>query len=379
MWFPMSHPSKTTRLISLDAFRGAVVAAMILVNSPGTYRAVYSQLRHAEWNGWTCADCVFPFFLFIVGVSTTFSISRRKHRGDGNMDWERSFLRRFLILFGLGLFVSSYPIFHLSTLRIPGVLQRIAICYLVASFIVLRTGIRAQVFWTFGILVSYWLMLEFVPVPGIGAGVLEPGRNFAAWFDSLLLSNGHMWSHYGTWDPEGIASTIPAISTTLFGSLTGRWLLSARSRGEKTRWMFVAGLALVVLGMIFAMRLPVNKGVWTSSYAVFTAGGALTWFAAFYWLIDVKGYARWAKPFKIFGMNAITIYVLSEILDTTFRFIRFTDAAGANRSLRSHLFRRCFEPLMSLENASLCFAVAYVLLMFLVAWFMWKKQWFVKI
>jgi predicted acyltransferase len=375
----MSHSSNSTRLISLDAFRGAVIVAMILVNSPGTYRAVYSQLRHAEWNGWTYADWVFPFFLFVVGVSTTLSITRRKSRGEGDALLERSFIRRFVILFGLGLFVGSYPIFHASTLRIPGVLQRIALCYLFTSYIVLRTGIRAQIFWAFGILVFYWLMLELVPVPGIGAGVLEPGRNFAAWFDSLLLDKAHMWSHYETWDPEGIASTLPAISSTLFGALTGHWLLSSRSGEEKTIWMFVAGQALVVLGVIFSIQLPINKGIWTSSYVVFTVGWALTWLAVFYWLIDVRGYVRWAKPFTIFGMNAITVYVLSEILDTTFRFIRFTDAAGADRSLRAHLFRKCFEPLMSLENASLCFAVAYVLLMFLMAWFMWRKRWFVKI
>lgn len=374
----MSDSTEYRRLVSLDAFRGAAIAGMILVNNPGTYRGVYSQLRHAEWNGWTCADLVFPFFLFAVGMSTKLSCDRRKSRGDSNAKLGRSFLRRSLILFVIGLFVSNYPLFHLSTLRIPGVLQRIAVCYLAAAFIVLWGEARAILSWTVALLVSYWLMLEFVPVPGIGPGALEPGRNFAAWFDSLFLS-GHLWAHYGTWDPEGIASTIPAVSSTLFGALTGCWLSSNRSGVEKTWWMLAAGQLLIALGVIFGFRLPINKGIWTSSYAVFSAGWAIECFAVFYWLIDVRRYHRWSKPFVIFGMNAIAVYVLSEILDLTFRFIRFTNAEGVNRSLRSHFFRGCLEPLMSLEKASFCHAALCLLLMYLVAWFMWKKRWFLKV
>ena len=220
------------RLASLDAFRGLTIALMIVVNSPGDAVNVFTPLRHADWNGWTFADTVFPSFLFIVGVSLVYSFAKRQ---EGRIVLR--ILRRTIILFALGLFVNAYPTFELSTLRIPGVLQRIALCYFFASLIVLRTGLRGRILWLIGLLASYWLMMRFIPVPGIGTGVLEPGRNFAAWVDSHLLK-GYMWSYYdGAWDPEGIASTIPAIATTLFGVLTGQWLRSSfQTAGKLPEW-----------------------------------------------------------------------------------------------------------------------------------------------
>lgn len=374
----MDSSTQKRRLISLDVFRGATIAAMILVNTPGTYGAVYRELRHAEWNGWTFTDCIFPFFLFIIGVSLAVSLSRRMAGGEPKLKIEWHVLRRSAILFALGLFLNGFPIFHLSTLRIPGVLQRIALCYLIASTIVINSRILAQVCWTVGLLLVYWLMMQFIPVPEIGHGVYEPGRNFAAYIDSLFLS-GHMWAHYETWDPEGIVSTIPAVSTTLFGVLTGHWLSTHHSREKKSVGMFFAGLLLVVTGLTMNVWLPINKNIWTSTYSVFMAGLALTSLGFLSWLIDAKGFKWWTKPFVVFGMNPITVYLLSETLDETLRFLGMTDQSGSYLSLRQFLYRHYFLPLASPINASLLFAVAYLLLMYVVAWIMWRKHWFVKI
>jgi predicted acyltransferase len=369
--------TQAKRLLSLDAFRGFTIAGMILVNSPGSYREVYPQLRHAQWNGWTFADTIFPFFLFIMGVSMVYSLARRKEIGHVDASLDLQIVKRTIVLFGLGLFMNSYPIFHLSTLRIPGVLQRIALCYFFTSLIMRRYGPIGQAFWLFGFLASYWLMMRFVPVPWIGAGVLEPGNNFAAYVDSLFLE-GHMLPQYETWDPEGLVSTIPAIGTTLFGVLCGEYLRSPVASRKKTAGMLCTGVALVMLGMVMDHWLPINKGIWTSTFSIFMAGLAFLCLALFYWLIDVKGYKRWATMFVILGMNSIAIYFLAEILDTTLRFV-LHHVAGSTISLRIYLHRSFFTPLASPENASLLFAVSYVFLMFLIAWAMWKKRLFIKI
>jgi len=373
------HPqTQSKRLFSLDAFRGLTIAAMILVNTPGTHSAIYPQLKHAEWNGWTFADCVFPFFLFIVGVSIVFSFSKRKERGDTDAKLEQQVAKRTLIIFGLGLFLNGFPIFHLSTLRIPGVLQRIALCYFFASLIVLRTSLKTLPYWLAGLLAAYWLMMEFIPVPGIGAGVYEPGRNFAAYIDSLFLA-GHTWARCEAWDPEGLVSTIPAIASTLFGVLTGYWLRSSHSTEKKTVAMLAAGLALLLLGRALGIWLPINKNLWTSSFSIFMAGWALCCLATLYWIIDVKQCKRWAIPFLVLGMNSISIYVLSEVLDTSLRFISIPSGSGLSVNLREYIYERFFQPFASPINASLLFAISFVVLMFLVAWIMWKRNWFVKI
>ena len=305
----------TQRLVSLDAFRGATIAGMILVNDPGDWGNVYPQLRHAAWHGWTFTDWIFPFFLLIVGVAMTFSFARRVEEGADRMKLMGHVFRRSLIIFALGLFLAGFPFgllfghsFSLANLRIPGVLQRIAVCYLASSAIFLTTHVRGQVAWIVGLLAGYWAMIMLIPVPGYGAGFLEPTGNLCWYIDSNLLA-GHTWSGAPApgFDPEGILSTLPAIATTLFGVLTGHWLRSERSKEEKTAWMFVSGNLLLLAGAILDMWLPINKNLWTSSYSVFMAGWALVCLAMFYWLIDVKGYTKWSKPFVIYGMNAITV------------------------------------------------------------------------
>jgi predicted acyltransferase len=366
------------RLYSLDAFRGFTIASMILVNCPGTYGAVYPQLRHAEWNGWTFTDTIFPAFLFIMGVSMVFSFAGRTQNGTINSQLQFQIVKRTLILFALGLFVNDFPVFHLSTIRVPGVLQRIALCYFFTSLIVLKSSVRGQVYWLIGLLASYWLMMRFVPVPEVGTGVMEPGRNLAAYVDSLFLE-GHMWMHYETWDPEGLLSTIPAIGTTLFGVLSAHWLRSQLPGGRKVLGLLCAGVVLLALGWILGGWFPINKSIWTSTFSIFMAGIASMGLALFHWIIDLKGYRRWATVFVVFGVNAITMYVLSEVLDTLTRFTRLTKPGGSTISLRSYIYRTFFVPLAGPETSSLLFAVAFVLLMFCLAWIMWKRKIFVKI
>ncbi|HEY6953581.1 MAG TPA: heparan-alpha-glucosaminide N-acetyltransferase domain-containing protein, partial [Bacteroidota bacterium] len=268
------------RLLSLDAFRGATIAAMVLVNDPGSGEA-YAQLKHAAWNGWTFTDWIFPFFLFIVGVAMTFSFGKRLEQNPNAKDLYLHIVKRAVVIFLLGIVVNGFPFwldpnFSLATLRIPGVLQRIAICYLIVSFIYLHATVRGQIVWSLVFLGVYWFAVRFIPVPGFGAGFLQPTGNLLWYVDSTVF-RGHTYVYAPSagFDPEGLISTLPAISTTLFGVLTGHWLRSARSMEEKTAWMFVYGLAMVTLGLIFDNWIPINKNMWTTTYSLFTGGWAL--------------------------------------------------------------------------------------------------------
>ncbi len=366
------------RLASLDAFRGLTIALMILVNSPGDPGSVYSPLSHVVWNGWTFADTVFPSFLFIVGVSLVFSIAKQAEKGMSNSAFILRLLRRTIILFALGLFINIFPTFYLSEIRIPGVLQRIAVCYFLASLIVLKAGLRGRILWLVGLLASYWLMMRFIPVPGVGAGVLEPGKNFAAWVDSLFLS-GHMWSYYdGEWDPEGIVSTIPALATTLFGVLTGQWLRSYSPERRKVAGMACAGLVLLIAGYMLDRWLPINKSIWTSTFSIFMAGVALVCLAFFYWLIDIADFSRWAKPLIILGLNPIAVYVLSEVFDTTLRILNLSMVLAQDIDCHSYLFNSLCTPVGKSETASLLYALLTLLFMLIIAWIMWRKRLFIK-
>jgi predicted acyltransferase len=383
--------AKHERLTSLDAFRGFTIAGMMLVNNPGSWSAIYPQLEHASWNGWTFTDFIFPFFLWIVGVAMTFSFAYRKERGDSDRTLLLQVFRRAVIIFLLGLFLTAFPFgalgtkFSLSTLRIPGVLQRIAICYFIASLIYLKTTFRGQIRVIAILLAAYWLAVKWIPVPGYGAGVLDPMGNLVWYIDSILL-HGHTWAGAPAvgGDPEGILSTIPAIATTLLGALTGQYLRNANhSKEEKTIWMFIIGAALLFFGAWFDMYLPINKNMWTSSYAIFMAGWAMTIFSIFYYLIDVKGYRAWATPLVIYGMNAIFVFVLSGVLGRLFNIIKFnvllSDGTFADVGLKTLITQNLINPFFSPLMASLVYAILWDLMLFLFAWGMWKKKWFLKV
>jgi len=378
-------PSK--RLVSLDVFRGATIAAMILVNNPGSHEHVYAQLMHAAWHGWTVTDWIFPFFLFMVGISMVLSFQKRLQHGASRRQLLKHVLRRSAILFMIGLFINGFPFglvpghqFSFSSWRIMGILQRIGLAYLFASLIYLYNTRYGQIVWTVVLLIGYRLMLSWIPVPGYGAGVLKPAGNLCWYVDSHLLA-GHTW-HFAPvkgFDPEGLLSTIPAIASVLCGVLAGYWLQEPRSPDEKTSGMFVAGNALLLFGVIWNVWFPINKNLWTSSYVVFMAGWALICLAMIYWIVDIKGYQRWAKPFVIFGMNAITVFTLAELLANLLWAIAWQKSSGEITTLHDAVYEKLFLPLANPVNASLLFAIVFMLIIYLVAWVMWKKKWFIKI
>jgi predicted acyltransferase len=378
-----ARPEPSGRLRSLDFFRGATIAAMILVNNPGNGPSSYWPLQHSRWNGWTPTDLVFPFFLFIVGVAMTFSFASRRRRGDSNARLIGHVLWRGVILFALGMFVNGFPDrYHLASWRIYGVLQRIALCYVIASLFALWTGRRTQIAAIVACLAGYWLMMRYLPVPGFGVPthnvpLLDPDKNLVAWFDRKLLL-GHLYE--GTRDPEGLLSTIPAVASTLLGLLTGDWLRSARSAAVKLRGMILAGLAGVAAGEIFNLWFPINKKLWTSSYVLFTAGMALLCLAASYWLLDVKRKrALWAWPFLVLGMNAIAAYVLSEVVAAGSDALRLQLRSGIWLTWHDVAYERLFVPLGNPANASLLYALAFVFGCWVAMWLLYRKRIFLKV
>ncbi len=301
------------------------VAAMILVNDPGSWTAVYWPLDHAEWNGWTPTDLIFPFFLFIAGVSMTFSFAARLRRGATRGGLARHVVVRSLAILAIGLFLNVFPHFHFSTMRYPGVLPRIAVCYLFAGLLVVATARRADfegfvanipvVAGTLAVLlVGYWAAMRFIPVPGYGPANLEPATNLAAWLDRRLMA-GHLWSQLSQIrDPEGILSTFPAIGTVLCGVLTGEWLRKTGTKERKYAGLLFAGMIAMVVGRLLHPLFPINKNLWTSTYVIFTAGFAMVILAVCYWMIDIREWRRWTLPWLVFGSNAITAFVLSALL-----------------------------------------------------------------
>ena len=366
------------RLLSLDVFRGATIAAMMLVNNAGNWNAVYPPLRHSAWHGWTFTDTIFPFFLWIAGVSMTLSFAKRLERNDSRARLLTHTLQRAATIFLLGLFLNLFPLFQFSTVRIPGVLQRIAVCYLIAGVIFLYTSLRGQMVWTASLLLVYCALMKWVPVPGFGAGILEKEGNFAQYIDQLVLS-GHMWASTKTWDPEGIVSTLPSIATILFGILAGHLLRSRLTPESKTAWLMVMGNGLIGAGLIWAWWLPINKPLWTSSYSLLMAGMAANVFGCCYWLIDIKGYRRWSQPLAIYGMNAITVYVLAGLLSKSLSFIKVTGVDGSEITAGKWLYEHIYAPLASPVNASLLYALTYVAILYGVSWFMYRMKWFVRV
>jgi predicted acyltransferase len=380
--------ARPQRLVSLDVFRGATIAGMILVNDPGSWSHIYPPLEHAEWNGWTPTDLIFPFFLFIVGVSMTLSFASRLARGLTRGKLAMHVVRRSALIFALGLFLNGFPDFDLSSIRIMGVLQRIALCYFVAGLLYLgtfqrergadgtdrvRANLRVMAAVAIALLVGYWALMTFVPVPGYGAGHLGKDDNLGAYVDRTLMG-GHLWSESVTWDPEGFASTLPAIASVLIGILAGEWLRSDRAAGRKALGLAAAGLALLVVGRLLHPFFPINKNLWTSTFVLFTGGFAMVTLSLCYWMVDVRAWRAWTPAFLVFGMNAILAYALAAIvseISTDFEFLHFH---GRETTLHGWLYDRFFIPHASPVNASLAFAVFFVFVIFLLLWpfYRWK-------
>jgi predicted acyltransferase len=370
------------RLLSLDVLRGLTMASMVIVNNPGDWGTVYAPLLHAEWNGWTPTDLIFPFFLFMVGVSMT--LSRRASAGWGVI------ARRAATIVVLGWLLSLFPFFPASrflTWRLPGVLVRIGLCYFAASAISRasapagapddRRHGRRLAAWVLGLTVGYWMAMVWMPWPGHTPGDLSPAGNLGAFIDRAVLGQRHLWQQR-PWDPEGLVSTIPAVATTLLGIIAGLWLRAAAEPRDKALLLGAAGTAVLALGLVWDLAFPINKNLWTSSYVMFTGGAAALLLAACYWVLDVWRWRWWAGPFVVLGTNAIALFVLSGLLAKLLGLIKWTDVSGKSVSLQGYVYRHWYAPFAAPKDASLLFALTHLAVMFAILAWMYRRKIFLK-
>lgn len=326
-----------SRLCSLDVFRGLAIGGMILVNNPGDYEYTYPGLRHAAWHGCTPADLVFPLFLFTVGVSIVLAGNNERDRAKGWWSLGRRIFKRSLILFSLGLLNNGFPNFGLSSMRVPGVLQRIAVVYSLTSLLHKGLSRRAIMGVMVVILLGYWGLMSFVPVPGLGHPSLDKASNLVAWLDTQSMG-GHLFEHDPPWDPEGILTTFPAMCITLFGLLAGHLLKDgSRTNGLP---MLAWGSLLILAGLIGNAWYSMNKGLSTSSFVVFASGTALVVLALCHWLVDIHGKVGWFKPLLVMGMNSLFIYLYSELLARLSFMIKVTSIVGEQVNLHSFLYEK---------------------------------------
>ena len=384
-----SSAAARERLLSLDVFRGMTVAGMLLVNNPGTWSAIHDPLEHAAWHGWTPTVLIFPFFLFIVGITTYLSLGARRARGDSDEAIRAQIVRRGALIFLFGLLINGFPYFtwgdvagvaepslgqrivdRLLHWRVLGVLQRIGIAYAIAALLTLRTTVRQQVVILASLLLGYWIAMTALPVPGegtIGALLLDqPSRTMAAWVDRAALDwsrwglGNHLWASTLTWDPEGLLSTVPAVGTVMLGNLAGRWLGERRPLTERLAGMSAAGALAMMLGLMWAWVFPINKSLWTSSYVLFTAGVAALTLATVMWIVDFNRVRRFTSPFVVYGVNPIVAFVGSAVMARCIYSIVKVTYAGERISLQQGIYRTLFASWLSPENASLAFALAFV-------------------
>lgn len=372
-----------TRLISLDVLRGITIAFMILVNNNGDERFAYWPLKHALWNGWTPTDLVFPTFLFVAGVSLVFSFESRLAKGASKGSLLLHALRRSIILFVLGLVVNGFPFFHLSTLRIYGVLQRFAVCLFVASAIYLYSKGKSKIATLVTVLVvaliGYWIIMRWIPVPGYGLPtrdipLLDKDANWVAYLDRHIFP-GRLYE--GTRDPEGLLSDLPALGTALLGMLTAIWLRAKKSTQTKFIGILVAAIAGLILGKIWGHWFPINKKLWTSSYVLFAAGWSLLGLSVCYWLIEIKKWTRgWTFPWVVFGSNAIAAYVFSEL----FPALLYDVHVGSNHhTLGQVIYAHAFGLVPDKAFGSLLYSLCYVAVCFIPALILYRKKIFIKI
>jgi predicted acyltransferase len=419
------------RLTSLDVFRGMTIMLMTIVNNPGDWGNIYPPLEHAEWHGCTPTDLVFPFFLFIVGISSVLSMPIKRFDAS---TFER-IITRTIRIFLLGLFLNFFSKIHIGSLagiplmlirlsfaalitmallgdydkrrqffiatglfivmmilafvfedfkevRIPGVLQRIAIVYMIVSILYATTNTTTQIIIGLVCLLGYWALMALVPVPGVGAANFEKGTNLAAWLDNLLLP-GHLWATSKTWDPEGILSTIPAIGTGIAGVLTGTLLTNNFEKNKKTIYLLTAGVVSVMIGFLWGMVFPINKALWTSSFVLYTAGWALLVLGVLYFLIDVIRFDFWTKPFVIFGVNPMVVFFFSGIIPRVLNMIKIPvgdKTPEESKGLISWMYEDGIVPFFSdPKNASLAGALVYVLIWFVILWVFYRRKLIFKV
>lgn len=397
------------RLVSLDVFRGMTVAGMLLVNNPGTWSAIYPPLGHAAWHGWTPTDLIFPFFLFIVGITTQLSITARRERGDDEGAIRRQILKRGALIFLFGFLLSGFPFFtwgavpgnpdpsfldrvadRLYTWRIMGVLQRIGVAYVISALIATRASVKAQVMTTAAILFVYWFIMTLLPVPGwsgtLGYQLLGSGQTtMAGYWDRFFLDwsrfglGNHLWTGSRTWDPEGVLSTAGAVGTAMLGNLTGRWIGQPRPLIERLAGMFAAGALAIMLGLMWHWSFPINKGIWTSSYVLFTGGVATVSLSTIMWLVDHMNQRQWTKFFVVYGMNPMVAFVGSGVMARLIYSILKVDYQGQTVSLQAFIYRSAFASWLEPRTASLAFALAFVALWYVILLLLHRRNIFFRV
>jgi len=376
---PILVTKPSTRLLSIDLFRGLTVAFMILVNNNGNNDLAYRALNHSPWNGFTPTDLVFPTFLFIMGISMVLSLSAHRAKGATNAEMLPGILRRFALLFFWGLIVNGFPYFHLGTLRIYGVLQRFAVCYLFCALLQLATDrVAPRVILIAAALIGYWALLRFVPIPGHGI----PGRDFpfmdhdlnlVAWIDRQLFPHRLF---EGTRDPEGLLSDLPAVATTLLGMLTGAWIRQPRSEIRKLLGLLASSVVLVLAGLIWNQTFPINKRLWTSSYVLYSGGLSILLFAVFYYIVEIRqNRGRWTYPLLVFGTNAIIAYVFSELLSSAVSVFK----VNATQSFQEYVYSHFFIHLINPAFGSFLYSFLFVMMCFIPTWFLYRKRIFIKL
>jgi len=391
------------RLLSLDVFRGITIAGMLLVNDPGTWSAIFPPLEHAEWNGWTPTDLIFPFFLFIVGITTHLSMSARRARGDDDPALMKQILRRGVIIYLLGFAMAMFPFYQWGTIqslpnatawdrivyriehvRLLGVLPRIAIVYICAGLLTLKTSLKQQIIIIATLLFGYWFAMTLLPVPGenaIGAQLLHThDRNLAAYLDRLILTTNHTWTGSVTFDPEGPFSTLPAIATAMLGVIAGTWIARKdKPLLERISGLFAAGAIGMVVGLMWNWSFPINKNLWTSSYVVFTAGMACVTLATVMWLVDYAGVKWWTKPFVVFGVNPIVAFVGSGVMARLVYTLWHVNYQGKSVAVQDAFYQAVFLPWLPPRVASLAFALTYVLLWYGILLVLYRRKIILKV
>jgi len=363
------------RLISLDVFRGVTIAGMILVNNPGTWSAIYPALKHAEWHGLTPTDLIFPFFLFIIGVAMPYSFSKRISAGESKSKLALHVLKRSVILFIIGMFLTGLPNFNYYNKLILDVLQRIGVVYLFAGIIFIYYNQKWQIIISIFCLVLYWILMFVIPVPGFGAGDLSPEGNVWSYVDKVLTSG---WHNHG----EGILSLISSIPSVLFGAIVGYWLRSDKNNNEKVNGMFVFGSLGLVVGVVLDMWFPFNKLLWSSSYVIYTTGMALMFLAFFYYVIDIQGYKKLFFPFVVLGTNATVAFIFSSLIAKLMGLIKFSVDLGSGPSevsLKTFIYVTFFKGNFSDYNSSLFYALTYLLFCLGIMYILYRKKIFIKI
>jgi len=380
------------RLLSLDALRGITIAFMIMVNNNGGSGA-WAQMHHAEWNGLTATDLVFPTFLFVVGASIVFAYEARLAKGAARAELAWHTAKRAGILFLLGIVVNSFPFFELKHIRIYGVLQRIAVCYLVVGlFYLWDKRVWTKVAALAGALLGYWVLVRWVPVPGAGMpgrdmAFLDKGLNLVAWLDRHLMP-GHLyedWTTHNLCDPEGLLSDIPAVGTALLGLLAGMWLRGQHAVKAKALGLVAGAAGCLALGYLWAIWFPLNKKMWTSSFVLTAAGWSLVVFALAFWAVEVKGWGKgkgwsrgWVWPWLVFGSNAITAYMFSELLPGAIGNFHWTEGQRKMNVfgwVHVHVFSHIPDP----GWAAFAYSVSFTAICFVPVWVLYRKKIFLKV